>query len=916
MKTPSKPSGGKPDAALLKAADEGDLKTVRERLAAGADINAAKKNECPAILMAVNGGNLKVVQALIEAGADINCVGYAPGSSVPSTPLSWAIEDDNWEMADALLKAGADMAVEHVSGDNAVGEAADRASRHFFTLTASEDEWLSSKARTRDVMKKAQAIYDRCMQFTRDAIAKGVKVRDYYLWNAVNHKHAELALLLLSAGVNPNAAPHGSSALTRAIEHGVDEIALAIIKAGADTNLLAGNYPLLIAVQKGNTKVAAALLDAGAKINATGDVTFEEDDELEFSGKTFAEDIKTLMNRAAQRQAVEAGSPLIVATHRGDEAMVKLLIERGADVSIADKQGVTALAWATRLKQPAIVELLKNSGAKAPEFLEGSMSTALWTAAKSGDATKVRDILSRGAKPDEFVEDREGKHLALVSAAREGHLEVVQVLIQGGANVNAVAQEGFTGKITPLMAAARAGRVEAIKALLAAKADVGSKDVEFGGGGGETALHYAARGGHAEAIKTLVAGGAVVNAKASGGRSPLSIAAEEKKYDAVKALLDAGADPNGGSKGGSSPLCSAALNGDLELVKLLIERGADLRVKTAESNPLYWAASKGSVELVEVLLKAGAPVDTSNGRGGSALDSAALRGNEPVVKILLAAGANPNSANEDGFTPLMAALRSGKEGVVRLLLEAGADANAVMKDGRSVLKVVKEGKKRNLIALIEAAIKAKPTSKAPAKKAAPKAPKKDEEEEEEEFEAPDFSEAAADKEFQAALREVENLCDTKPKPLGKIEGGYSFNVPRALAEKLVAEHHQPLLKRGAYLFRSHRDHRDVQDTLSLLPTKDFTDLIRVFQTNGANYDLMPADIAKWLQKLSSQQPFVITGAGWDWLEGRFTTEIKSSRKLAHQLYEFCPDIVDQGVGSVKDLARLLEKDGYFFFWWD
>src|SRR6516225_6826755 len=184
------------------------------------------------------------------------------------------------------------------------------------------------------------------MQFTRDAIAKGVKVRDYYLWNAVNHKHTELALLLLSAGVNPNAAPHGSSALTRAIEHGVDEIALAIIKAGADTNLLAGTFPLLIAVQKRNSKVAAALLDAGAKINATGDVTFEEDDELELSGKSASDAVKSLMNRADQRQAVEAGSPLIVATHLGDETMVKLLIERGADVSIADKQGVTALAWA------------------------------------------------------------------------------------------------------------------------------------------------------------------------------------------------------------------------------------------------------------------------------------------------------------------------------------------------------------------------------------------------------------------------------------------------------------------------------------------------------------------------------------------------------------------------------------------
>lgn len=460
--------------------------------------------------------------------------------------------------------------------------------------------------------------------------------------------------------------------------------------------------------------------------------------------------------------------------------------------------------------------------------------------------------------------------------------------------------------------------MEVIKELLAAKAEVGAKDESFAGSSGETALHYAARGGHAEAIKALVAGGAEINAKAEGGETALSVAAEEKKYDAAKALLDAGADPNGGPKSGAGPLGSAALNGDLGLVKLLLERGANPSVKKADFPPLCAAASKGSVEMVEALLKAGAPVDSA-GVSGTALASAALRGHEPVVKILLTAGANPNVANKDGFTPLMAALRSGKESIVRLLLEAGADANAILKDGRSVLKVAQEGNKENLISLIEAAIKAQPAPKAPTKKAAPKPQakeKEDEDEDEEEFEAPDFSEVAAGAEFQKVLREVEKLCGTKPEPLGNVDGGSSFNVPRALAEKLLAEHHQPLLKRGAYLFRSHRDHQEVQDTVSLLPTRDFTDLIRVFQTNGANYDLMPADIAKWLQKLSSQQPFVITGAGWDWLEGRFTSPIKSARKLAHQLYKFCPDIVDQGVGSVKDLARLLEKDGYFFFWWD
>jgi hypothetical protein len=101
-----------------------------------------------------------------------------------------------------------------------------------------------------------------------------------------------------------------------------------------------------------------------------------------------------------------------------------------------------------------------------------------------------------------------------------------------------------------------------------------------------------------------------------------------------------------------------------------------------------------------------------------------------------------------------------------------------------------------------------------------------------------------------------------------------------------------------------------------MPTKEWADLIAAFQTNGANYDLMPAGVVKWLKELEQRHPFKLTGGGFEWLEGRFLQPVSKTRKLAHQMYEFCPDIVDQGIGSVKDLARALEKDGTFFFWWD
>ena len=186
---------------------------------------------------------------------------------------------------------------------------------------------------------------------------------------------------------------------------------------------------------------------------------------------------------------------------------------------------------------------------------------------------------------------------------------------------------------------------------------------------------------------------------------------------------------------------------------------------------------------------------------------------------------------------------------------------------------------------------------------------------EEEFESPDFSDEAAKPNFQAVLSEVEKLCNSSRDSLSDIQGGYSFAVKNIDAEKLLAEHHQRLLQKGAYLFLYERDSNG-KGALALLPTTDWADVIRAFQTNGANYDLMPEDIIKWMQKLSARQSFVITGISWDWLEGRFLDPVKESRKLARQMYKFCPDIVDQGVESVKALAQSLEKDGCFFFWWD
>jgi ankyrin repeat protein len=349
MRTNKKPTG---DNLLLKAVEKGDLKTVRECIAAGADINAAAKGEAPPLFVAVSRGHLKVVEELISAGAEVNRIAYPRGASVKASPLSLAIDGGHWKIMQTLLKAGAQIGLEHYPGENAAGEATDKAINAWYRANGSEEDSLG-KARTKREKEKFDAECKRWMQFVRDAIADGVKVRDYWLWSAARHGFAELAAVLIASGTNVNAAPHGSSALESAIEGGHLEIVTALAKAGADLKP-AGEFAspaLLVAAAKDRNDIVSVLFDAGAEINAVGDATLGEfsleDPEVEES-KDAKGNVTSLTSRFVMPPVAEASSAVVVAVRRGNAGLVRLLAERGVDLSLGDKHGVTALTWGTK----------------------------------------------------------------------------------------------------------------------------------------------------------------------------------------------------------------------------------------------------------------------------------------------------------------------------------------------------------------------------------------------------------------------------------------------------------------------------------------------------------------------------------------------------------------------------------------
>ena len=158
----------------------------------------------------------------------------------------------------------------------------------------------------------------------------------------------------------------------------------------------------------------------------------------------------------------------------------------------------------------------------------------------------------------------------LLQAAENGDIGEVNELIAGGAEVNAINEDGET----PLHVAAEMGDIVAIQQLITAKADVNAKDKY-----GKRALHLASLGGHTEIVESLIAAGADVNIVDGSGQTPLHMAASNDHTKTVESLIAAGADINAKDIMEKTPLHWAVLCLRAKALAVLIAKGADINAK-------------------------------------------------------------------------------------------------------------------------------------------------------------------------------------------------------------------------------------------------------------------------------------------------------------------------------------------------
>jgi hypothetical protein len=107
-----------------------------------------------------------------------------------------------------------------------------------------------------------------------------------------------------------------------------------------------------------------------------------------------------------------------------------------------------------------------------------------------------------------------------------------------------------------------------------------------------------------------------------------------------------------------------------------------------------------------------------------------------------------------------------------------------------------------------------------------------------------------------------------------------------------------------------------QDTIGVIKGADQYDILRIMHTDGDEYDILNEDVVARLKEWEKNFSFDILGAGNDWVEIELKTLPKDLPVFAEEVYDFCPDAIDQGPGSVGGLVKEIWTTRRLFLWWD
>ena len=288
-------------------------------------------------------------------------------------------------------------------------------------------------------------------------------------------------------------------------------------------------------------------------------------------------------------QTTDSGShALFTAIERGATGDVERLLAEGASANAVDSDGVPALMTAALFADADMIELLLKRGADPNRTDESGATALMWSVP---DVNKVQRLLAHRANVN--ARSQTERTALLVAASYPGTVNLLRLLVEGGADLRAQDRSGATA----LSLAVRSSDIDVVRFLVERGLDPGAltpaarraglarndrATTDFlmskGAGSNADALVTTATWHPFDLVARWIDTGASVNASnpAQYGRTPLltAVTSEAAGADTLKLLLDRGADPNVPTTEGETPLDWAIYKGDRAKIQVLEQRGA------------------------------------------------------------------------------------------------------------------------------------------------------------------------------------------------------------------------------------------------------------------------------------------------------------------------------------------------------
>lgn len=573
-----------------------NIEMVKELLTQNINYNAKDENGRTPLHIAILLGLNDIANILIDSGkADMNAVDYYGG-----TPLmyseEYSIYDEN-PITQKLIDAGAEKYIEFTQPEGI------RAYMpiHDFVYNSNFE----------GVEKIIQAGADVNSFTSMDVLYSGGLGADmdegaYYsgsiegmntpLHLAVNTGDAEMVKLLLDNGADVNLQNNiGRTPLHLAVEYGDIEIIALLLDKDCETHQdIMGRTPLHIAIDLNDPVIVSKLVEHGIGINvANNNGVTPLVNLIIINQGEYTDLIKALLEKGADLNRESNilsiywfdvtnyefnWTPIFFAITNGNEEVIRMLIDAGADMNKYDNKGKTPIDYLYEYNKELAIEYNLIPKVSIHDIIADNDIESMKLYIKNENDLNLKNY--------------NGEPLLHYSIRRKSK-EISYLLIEAGADI----ESKTIYDETPLFPAVRINDIDMVKTLIGKGVDVNAVNSV-----GETPLYYAVAWGRLEIMDILIDAGADIDVKTSLGKGLLHTACWYGELDMAKRLVKMGLDVEEKDKFGKTPIFDASFMNREEIIKYLYEKGANLRAVDNYNRDilfytsmLYWCDTANSL---------------------------------------------------------------------------------------------------------------------------------------------------------------------------------------------------------------------------------------------------------------------------------------------------------------------------------